>query len=301
MARTKQLSDLIKPHELKETYNLTPHPKTGRMIDNHPGIRTKPMRVLVLGASRTGTMSMYSALETLGYTPYHMAKAVQAPKSNLNVWAEGLEAKYQGEGKPFGRAEFDKILGNFDACCDVPCIAFAEELIEAYPEAKIVITTRDAEKWLHSMQTTAGRVLGWRSWEWLAPWDKALSEPFWRHANALMPNFFGTMTDWSVNGPAHKRFVEHYELVRRCSPPERTLDHYQVSDGWGPLCEFLGHDVPQENFPRMNDATQFIMAHRAMYVIALSKFVLKISVFAAPLLAIGALTWWEPDRWQRLW
>ena len=51
-----------------ELLTLTPDPVTGRLIDSHPGIRTRPMQVLVLGASRTGTMSILTALEQLGYS-----------------------------------------------------------------------------------------------------------------------------------------------------------------------------------------------------------------------------------------
>ena len=57
-----------------EVLKLSPHPITGRLIDSHPGVRTRPMQVLVLGASRTGTVSIMAALEQLGYNPYHMAK-----------------------------------------------------------------------------------------------------------------------------------------------------------------------------------------------------------------------------------
>jgi hypothetical protein len=64
-----------------EVLTLSPHPVTGRLIDSHPGVRTRPMQVLVLGASRTGTVSIMAALEQLGYNPYHMAKG----KSQRNL------------------------------------------------------------------------------------------------------------------------------------------------------------------------------------------------------------------------
>jgi hypothetical protein len=64
-----------------EVLTLSPHPVTGRLIDSHPGVRTRPMQVLVLGASRTGTVSIMAALEQLGYNPYHMAKG----KSRRNL------------------------------------------------------------------------------------------------------------------------------------------------------------------------------------------------------------------------
>lgn len=55
---------------------------------------------------------------------------------------------------------------------DVPSICFAEELIKAYPDAKVVLNERDVDKWLESMNATCGVVFGWRSWGWVAPWDK---------------------------------------------------------------------------------------------------------------------------------
>jgi hypothetical protein len=71
-----------------EVLKLSPHPITGRLIDSHPGVRTRPMQVLVLGASRTGTVSIMSALEQLGYNPYHMAKGKIARKAVVKTTSE---------------------------------------------------------------------------------------------------------------------------------------------------------------------------------------------------------------------
>ena len=58
-----------------------------------------------------------------------------------------LEAKYDGKGKPYGRVEFDKLLGHCQAVSDIPALCFAEELIAAYPEAKVILTVRDVDSW----------------------------------------------------------------------------------------------------------------------------------------------------------
>ena len=39
--------------------------------------------------------------------------------------------------------------------------------------------------------------------------------------------------------------------------PSRQLLVFQVKDGWAPLCEFLGMDVPDEDFPRTNHRAEF--------------------------------------------
>ena len=50
-------------------------------------------------------------------------------------------------------------------------------------------------------------------------------------------------------------FERHTENVERRVPPGQLLV-YEVSQGWGPLCRFLGVPEPDEPFPRLNDAAE---------------------------------------------
>ncbi len=52
-------------------------------------------------------------------------------------------------------------------------------------------------------------------------------------------------------------FREHYEEIRRVVPPENLLE-YEVSQGWEPLCRFLGQCIPSEKFPQGNDIHSFV-------------------------------------------
>ncbi|KAM0718682.1 hypothetical protein Q7P37_005753 [Cladosporium fusiforme] len=275
----------------RELLSLVPHPVTGRLIDSHPGTRTRPMKVLVLGASRTGTMSILTALEHLGYNPYHMVKAMRAPKLNFSLWIEALQAKFHGQGKPWGREEFDKVLGDFDAVEDVSTICFAEELIAAYPDAKIVLSNRDVDKWLASMESTAGVVLRWKSWPWLAGWDPSLAGPWWEHGKAVMQPAYDTFNDFSPASPAREAFHRHYERIRAVAPQERILE-YRVQDGWGPLCEFLGVEVPEGvEFPRVNDKEAFVRVHGYMWWLALSRMVGTVALMGLPVVG-GLVAFW---------
>ena len=170
----------------KEIYNLRPHPQTGRLIDSHPGVRHREMRLLCLGASRTGTMSIYTALHKLGFKVYHMNEAVKTPRTAFGCWIEAIKARYYGEGENFGRKEFDKLLGDYDSGADVPVATFGVDLIEAYPEAKVLLNTRDVDAWLGSMGKTAGVVLGWPTWPWVAPWDPGMVGPWWEFAKRMV-------------------------------------------------------------------------------------------------------------------
>ncbi|KAJ7854674.1 P-loop containing nucleoside triphosphate hydrolase protein [Mycena olivaceomarginata] len=199
--------------------------------DRRGAKRTVPMKVLVLGFCRTGTASMRVALETLGYCDTHHMQAVLYNPPEVDMWREAIDAKFFGKGKPYGRPEWDQLLGHCQAITDVPAILFADELITAYPEAKVVLTNRDPAKWwksyTESLQTMYRskrvRVAGW-----FDPWHFGKEEK------------------------SKTRFVQHYESVRKMVPKQRLLE-YEVGEGWDRLCAFLGKDVPDTQFPHVND------------------------------------------------
>jgi hypothetical protein len=50
----------------------------------------------------------------LGYKPFHFRELMLDYRRYIPLWTEALEAKYYGKGVPYGQAEFDKVLGDFD-------------------------------------------------------------------------------------------------------------------------------------------------------------------------------------------
>ena len=66
---------------------------------------------------------------------------------DCRIWDELLSEKYERGGKTGYREGFDQILFNKDALLDIPGSVFVEELMDAYPEAKVLITTRDVDNW----------------------------------------------------------------------------------------------------------------------------------------------------------
>lgn len=85
-----------------------------RKIDLVDGRRDIPMKILCLGYSRTGTFSLLTALRMLGYNPYHMVEGMKNADVDLECWVEGVEAKFLGKGKLWGKEEFDKLTGKHD-------------------------------------------------------------------------------------------------------------------------------------------------------------------------------------------
>lgn len=143
-APLQQESEAWFDRTLAGAFNL-PVPKRRHVDDLHALPRQRQMRVICLGMPRTGTFSLFNALTRMGFKPYHMAAAMTKPAIDFPCWEEAIRAKYHGDGKPFEREDFDKILGDYDAILDAPGVMFPDELLKAYPEAKVIITERPVE------------------------------------------------------------------------------------------------------------------------------------------------------------
>ena len=95
--------------------------------------------------------AMSRALEKLGMHTWHSLLFLSTNLGEIPMWNEALDAKFAGKGSKFTRVEWDQLLYNFGAVSsDTPAIAFAEDLIAAYPEAKVILVNRDIDKWFVS-------------------------------------------------------------------------------------------------------------------------------------------------------
>ncbi|CZR69238.1 uncharacterized protein PAC_19138 [Phialocephala subalpina] len=220
--------------------------------------RTVPMKVLILGLGRTGTASMRAAMQQLGYVDtYHMMScSIENPPDAL-MWMDALRAKYDGVGKPFTREDWDQLLGNCQAVCDWPAIAFAKELIEAYPEAKVVLTNRDVDSWHASTMRTV-------FWRVTDPELRFLQYVSWAAGMyyPMLKKFFDTFFEGDFEHRGKDVFNRHYAEVRSLVPKENLLE-FRVTDGWEPLCNFLGERVPMgQKFPNVNDNRDFVARSR---------------------------------------
>ncbi|MCJ1394123.1 hypothetical protein MMC18_007001 [Xylographa bjoerkii] len=222
----------------------------------NPRSRTRKveMQVLVIGMMRTGTKSTKAALEQLGYNDvYHMVTAMKNPK-DYDMWAEAFNAKFHGKGKMFGRKEWDQLLGDCAACIDVPTAAFMPELIAAYPDAKVIISMRDPDKWYTSFMATVGKHKATLRAILLGLFDPFFFGKFGPCVGSMMEGMFGK--DIEDADYVKKRYLEFHEEVRQLVPEHKRLE-YHLGDGWEPLCKFLGKDIPKNEFPFINESKEF--------------------------------------------
>jgi hypothetical protein len=193
------------------------------------------LKVIGAGLPRTATWSQKLALERLGFGPcYHMSEALEHPDHwPLWVKAAGGEA-----------VNWEEIFRGWGSTTDAPACHFYRELAAFYPEAKVLLSVRDEEKWFASTQNTilSDAVAGFHGARGSLQMVEAVG---WGTDPRLHDR------DWMID-----RYRSHNAAVRRDIPAERLLV-YDVSEGWGPLCRFLGVPVPDEPFPRVNSTEDF--------------------------------------------
>ncbi|KAJ7438934.1 P-loop containing nucleoside triphosphate hydrolase protein [Mycena galericulata] len=243
------------------------------------------MKILVLGFCRTGTASMRAALATLGYGNAHHIGRVMANPNDVDAWRAAIDAKFHGQGKILcEREEWDQLLGEYQEIADVPAILFAEELINAYPEAQIILTTRDSERWWKSFRETLLVMLGTRQTRlarWLDPNGYGKFVPFARLNLEILLGPLNTLSEVE----AKRRYLQYYDRIRALAPKERLLE-YEMGQGWGPLCAFLRKDVPDVPFPHRNDTTMILEGSRRQMRGIYWRTAVRLSLPAAALMAV---------------
>jgi hypothetical protein len=201
-----------------------------------------PLELIGAGLGRTGTLSLKAALERIGYGPcYHMIEVLRAPERGRQ-WLEQTRS---------GSHDWDAIFHGYRATVDWPAAAFWRELVDRYPDAKVLLSRRHADGWYDSVMNTIYPVL-----------TRALPEgapetlhDFHEMIRALIfeRTFAGRLHD---RAHAKRVFEQHNQAVIDAVPPSRLLV-YQPGDGWEPICRFLDVPVPEEIFPHLNDTAWY--------------------------------------------
>ena len=198
--------------------------------------------VIGSGFGRTGTKSLKAALERLGYGPcHHMHEIVENP-GQVAHWQK-LAA---GE-----EVDWNDVFAGYRSQVDWPGAHVWRELAAAFPDAKVVHSVRPEEKWWASFDKTIGKLMA-----------RYRDLPLPPHISDMMSAWIDLAGKETFGGKFGDRetglaaFRRRSEEVRAALPADRLLV-FDVSEGWGPLCAFLGKDVPDEPFPHHNLRADF--------------------------------------------
>ncbi|PKS11726.1 hypothetical protein jhhlp_001714 [Lomentospora prolificans] len=205
----------------------------------------KTLKVIGAGYSRTGTLSMALALEKIldGPVMHGGSQLLGREDAYVKLWYDIFAAR---KDRPRLLKLLREVTAGFVAITDAPGNCFIAELVELYPNAEVICVRRDRDKWWKSWGSISDQAsMGYLNW-FLAPvpgkrWYPKLVTQF----SEQQEERWGPMTD--------KRMDEHNEYVREATSPAK-FHMMELSEGWGPIAKVLGKPIPNEPFPRANDA-----------------------------------------------
>jgi hypothetical protein len=144
--------------------------------------------------------------------------------------------------------DWDELFADYVACVDWPAAPFWPAISAGYPDALIVLSTRDPDAWWRSASSTIFVAM---EQAYFGP--DAEDNAWTRMSGRMMTSF---CPDWREEDAAKAAFVAYNDEVRRTAPADRLLE-WTPGDGWEPICERLGLPVPDEPFPHTNTTEDF--------------------------------------------
>lgn len=176
-------------------------------------------RILGIGLANTGTESLASALVRLGYRTIHGVSDAQTEQDSIDGVIDSAQMR------------------NYDAIVHTPLpVLHYREYEQAYPNALFILTIRDRDAWLALMRRDFDRAS-----------SSSLESPAARFYQDVV---FGTR-GWK---PEYlwRKYQEHVRSVGEYFEERRgklLVMQVDAGNGWQVLCPFLGHPIPDEDFP----------------------------------------------------
>jgi Sulfotransferase domain len=211
------------------------------------------VRLIGAGLPRTATTTQMVVLEQLGLGPcYHMRDLLADLERGLPLW----EAVADGE------PAWEEIFGEANSTVDWPSARYYRELIERYPDAKVLLSVRDGSSWVRSMRETVWGIFHGDSVIRHVSDARAVLDPLWRRYTALMRRITwepatGVLAGETSTDAGLIEVMERWNEEVKSSVPEDRLLVWDPREGWEPLCDFLEVDAPSEPLPRLNDTASF--------------------------------------------
>ena len=195
------------------------------------------MKIICAGYAKTGTKSMAKALRHLGLTVFDWEEQTL---DFLDHWVDVFQNGMAPDVK--------RVYQNADAAVDFPGYFFYEEILEAFPDCKVILCEREEDSWvkswarqLASLQAIQSKLVAMVSPTW---------RKMWSVYNANVDAAHGSQNPKSTY-VFRKQYRTHNHRVKSIVPADKLLV-YNVKQGWKPLCDFLGCEVPTVPFPHEN-------------------------------------------------
>ncbi|CAG8037815.1 unnamed protein product [Penicillium olsonii] len=223
-------------------------------------VKNQSLLVIGAGLPRTATSSLQAALEDLGCGPcLHMAHIIpHAERQSLLIDAS-RETDTARRHK-----QIHKLVDGHGAVVDMPAIFFLEDLMHLYPEAKVVLSSRpDPEIWAQSVRDSMSFFFS-RRFYWIGLLWR--TDRLWYKLNMRIIEWcrekIGEGDIFSAEFAV--RYDQRVREVVTASGGE--VLEFRAEDGWAPLCAYLGKEVPDKPFPKVNERATFALVRRILVV-----------------------------------
>lgn len=252
------------------------------------------IQVICAGLGRTGTLSLTDALSILGYKPYHYVDFNHT--SQWAAWARGEKTS---------KEMIDLIVDSgYDATLENPTSDIYQDLLQEYPNAKVVLTVRDTPnafvkswKLLFDTMVITEQTFSWKfpsffgyipMFAQLKQLRKAMGTTHLGLQPGELSHEWRNMTnadEWLA-----KQYERHNQHIINHVPKDQLLV-FNVKEGWDPLCKFLGKEIPQDQpFPhsQVNTAASLQLMRK--------QFLIIVYGWIPTLVALGMGTMWYHCR-----
>ena len=166
------------------------------------------MKIICAGIGKTGTTSITKALRHLGFTVFDWEEQTLY---FIDHWVDVFQNGAQPDVK--------RLYQNVDVLVDSPGNFFWEEVLEAFPESKVILSEREEDSWVKSLVNQLQLITAVRYREFyrmLSPTTRKIYFVFYSYLNAAL----GTTNPRSTT-VFHKRYCEHSHRVKSLVPPEK--------------------------------------------------------------------------------
>ncbi|KAJ8120758.1 hypothetical protein ONZ43_g2615 [Nemania bipapillata] len=246
----------------------------------------KKLQVIGAGLPRTGTTSFSQALSILLDGPvHHCGTQISKGESyNIKTWTRILKHTpiRSAEDEAYVLKELSQLMDGYVAVTDTPACVFVPELMKLYPDAKVICTIRDSDKWAESLDKTASNAQVWffgfvlmfnNPMRHFSAWTTAMRDGRW---GEVFPS--RRAAGGAQEGQVWER---HLAFLKEHVPPEKLV-FFDVRDGWKPLCKALGCEVPKGiDFPRSNDSKAMEEIFRSEIRTGLRRWAMVLGTVAA--------------------
>lgn len=189
-------------------------------------LKSLPTRIFGIGMHRTATTSLHKAFQILGFDSLHWGTG-EAPR----IWRE------------MHRSGRSATLEQWYALSDLPIPLLYRKLDAAYPGSKFVLTVRDEQKWLASVERLWQPEHNPNRWMWDA-------YPFSHRIHTVL---YGQRAfDAAVFLDRYRRHNAEVMEYFKNRPGDLLVMDMEAGAGWPELCGFLDVTVPSARYPVEN-------------------------------------------------